>query len=722
MGIIPPLPSESDGITGQRGTVAAAVDIGTLYNDDDRSIEQKYGELLAPRFEIEISDSTDAMLWSAESMIQNNSYDLNGIIVNDVTFEEDIEGADMISITINNPDLTLQDSRLFVEGNNIDLWMGYDGRRAFYMGRGLIVQVEPEFPQKGMPTIKLTAYDKSYYMMEEGKAEIVPEGSEWWQRRREQSQRIDNEETIAISNRYLNNTPDGDDLAEIERENAAVEASGGPAGFRPRVGAGDLRASGTDVTSSDQPIRLARVPQANIFSGLTGFEDPNRQSRTSWQPQRFGRRRRNAGKVWRGKTDSEIVSAIFLSYEIDPYVEATRERTRRASGTPAANRPRGARSGHPNPAREFYSEQRHLNLESRDRELDAAYESTTARRARDEAAANTVDDAEIAYEYSGPNDPGSDEDPETASDYPSSWRYIVSRDPNTIPIVQLPTPTHAPGRDRRLREVTQKAGTTDWQFITKLAEKHGYIVFVFFHIDSRRWIGYWGPESNVPQSVKYVFRYNAGDQTTIGDIRPNTSIKNQSTEIDLLYVDPVTRRTNRLRVAMDNVDPNFAPFRGVVQGSESNQDPIGDGPEVTLTVAGQRVRVNANHRFTSAEDARQWLMSYWLRHAEDYMHMSGNMIVGLPECRARERHEFQGIGRYAGEAFITEVRHAMSPGQIYETSFTIRKSADFNQDDLGDDMVVLDQEIMGQPEVEPLDPTAVLAQVADAIPEIPWPH
>jgi hypothetical protein len=278
------------------------------------------------------------------------------------------------------------------------------------------------------------------------------------------------------------------------------------------------------------------------------------------------------------------------------------------------------------------------------------------------------------------------------------------------PTVERTTPSTQPAR-RRLREVTQKAGTTDWQFITKLAEKHGFIVFVFFHLESRRWIGYWGPEGNVPQSVEWIFRYNAGDQTTLGDIRPNVSLRNQSTEIDLLYVDPVTRRTNRLRVAMDNVDPNFSPWRGVVEGSEPNQDPIGDGPEVTLTVQGERVRVNADHRFTSAEDARQWLMAYWLRHAEDYMFMEGNTIVGLPECRAREKHQFLGIGRYAGSYFITQVRHSMSPGQVYGTTFTARKIVDFNQDDLGDDMVVVDSEDIGAGETaidqESDDPLAV---------------
>ena len=63
MTVSPPLPTESR--FGQRGVTAAAADIGTLYNDDQRSIEQKYGKIIAPRFEIAISDNNDSEVWSA---------------------------------------------------------------------------------------------------------------------------------------------------------------------------------------------------------------------------------------------------------------------------------------------------------------------------------------------------------------------------------------------------------------------------------------------------------------------------------------------------------------------------------------------------------------------------------------------------------------------------------------------------------------------------------
>lgn len=722
MAPIPPLPTEPR--FGQLGVVAAAADIGTLYNDDHRSIEEKYGKIIAPRFEIEISDSNDERLWSAESMVQRGSYDLNGLIVNDVTFEENIEGADLISITVNNPDLTLQDNRLFTEGNNIDLWIGYDGRRAFYMGRGIIVEVQPEFPSQGMPTIKLKAYDKSYFMMEEGRAEIVPEGSEWWQRNREPSQqREPRQDMVSINNAFYTREPSEDDLARDERINEYLGRE-----FRQPYTGVDLREmSGglADITGPD--IESAQVPRWVLdLDAEAGVDDRPRRTRTAWRRQNFGRRRRNAGKVWRGKTDSEIVSAIFLSYDIDPYVEATREQTRIGRARPRPTNPRGERTGHPAQRDlEGYvvmEEVENLGVLDPTRASDFV---ALLEQGQDPFDPETEGHALLSRE---PNrevraDLGGDEARYQIVDGDVidflDEQHAAELDPANddrhpyLPSTERTTPERTPSR-RRLREVTQKAGTTDWQFITKLAEKHGYITFVFFHIESRRWIGYWGPEGNIPQSVTWIFRYNAGNLSTLGDVRPNVSVRNQSTEIDLLYVDPVTRRTNRLRVAMENVDENFSPWRGVVEGSSPNQDPVGDGPEVTLTIHGQRVRVNANHRFTSAEDARQWLMAYWLRHAEDYMYIEGSTIVGLPEMRAREKHEFDGLGRYSGGFFVTQARHSLAPNQIYRVEFTARKVVNFNEDDLGDNMVVVDSEDLGAAEVE-------APEAGTTLPSVPVP-
>ena len=149
--------------------------IGSIFEEDARSIVEKYGFMAAPYFMVEISSRQDSSLYSAASFSKGEDelgYDLNGLIVSDVTWEEDIEGADSLNFTVNNPDNNLQNSILFEEGNNVDLFMGYDGHPPFFMGRGIIVEKTPSFSSGAMSTMRVVCYDKSYFMMEEGRAEI----------------------------------------------------------------------------------------------------------------------------------------------------------------------------------------------------------------------------------------------------------------------------------------------------------------------------------------------------------------------------------------------------------------------------------------------------------------------------------------------------------------------------------------------------------------------
>lgn len=745
--------------------VYAAAEIGTLYHDDERSIEEKYGRFIAPFFQIEIADKDNNPLFYAGNIGENTGYDLNGLIISDVEVDENIEGADSVSITILNPNLDLQDSTLFEIGNNIDVFMGYDGRATFYMMRGIIVELEPHFPAESMPTIKLKAYDKSYFMMEEGKAEIVPDGSRWWERRRRASViRTPLQEERRYNNTFGNRTPTEDEEAENEiiRELAAAQGED----VVPReVGALDSEYDNVDFNNLNDTViegGSVRMPSNsndpftshNAALQATGAPSGN-QGQLSWQRQRFGRRRRNAGHVWRGKTDSEIVAAIFQSYDIVPYVEATNERRRRATRTlrpSAASSNAGAspeRSGHPRgvvfanddvQAEINASNERRIRFnqlndivdpehpetigvagieESAFQEGDSISGSFVQRNSNDNFYAGDVNDLweNLDNHHAPPSlDYGRDAiitGEGTYGHYDANGDWIIGEmgeaelllpyDSETGEIREQ-TPSQNQRRTRQ-REVTQRAGTSDWDFIVDLGEQHGFITFVFFHIESQRWIGYWGPEGNVPQFRKYTFQYNVGDETSLGDVQPKLSVKNQSTEIDLIYVDPVNGRENRLRVALDNLNENMSEFRDT---DLMNREPIGNGPDVVLSIHGQRVHVNADRRFTSAEDARRWLMAYWMRYAEDFFTIEGNTIVGIPEMRAREYHNIHGIGRYSAEFFITQARHVMGPGKMYSTSFVGRAKNPYNPDDeQGDDMLVVDQSNLGENQPEPETETFV---------------
>jgi len=599
-----------------------AAEIGRLFNRDDRSFMEKYGQAAGPFFRIEISDQAERVLFSAESNVSDGNYDLDGLIISSVEWDETDCQASSLTMEIQNPDLRLQDSRLFAEGNTVDLWMGYDGLNPDYMGRGIIVEIETTFPRQGMPTLQVTCYDIAHFMMEEGKAEIVPEGTAWFERHTQTTNQNQNRRTRTGSTHIA-------DTEDERRRRSGQRSQGQP--VTPGV---SIESVGFGVGNLD----LGQTPSRNVvLDAENQSQSQQSQSRTTtWRQARLPRRSRRSGRVWREQTDNEIVETIFASYGIIAYTVAINQRV----------------SGR-NVERE-----REETLVQGDWLADTEREQQARRRsARLAGATPAVPDTTVAGVGFGLGVANLD---------------LEQRELRFRGVTRTVSVTERVGG----RRIVQKSGTSDWEFIKKLGKARGYITFVFFDIRSRRWIGYWGPPQNVPQNATYTFEYNAGDDTSLGEVKPRLSMRNQKTEIDLSFVDPRSGREQRLRVAMDSVNPYSPEFRGP-DGAGTIEEPLGNGPEVVLTIHGQRTAVVANRPFTDMEDARRWLMGFWYRHATDFCQIEGDTLIGLPEMRARQKHTINGIGRISGAFFITKATHRMSTKAFYSAKFSGYRLVDF---------------------------------------------
>jgi hypothetical protein len=616
--------------------------IGRLYRRDDRNLEEKYGLFVGPYFYIEISGNDDRILFSAESQPNEGNYDLNGLIISDVEWEENDCQASMMTITVQNYDLTLHDSRLFAEGNSIDLWMGYDGRQPDYMGRAIIVEIAPEFPADAIPTLQITAYDISHFLMEEGKAEIQSEGTSWWERHRVNQPPVNATGAQTRLGGYRD--------TQAQRQADAREAS--RVGFTeeeisrgiPSRVVDELGESGNLDQTAIRPFRTEGGTNTNVP-----------RSRTQLRRVRVPRRRRNRGKVWRNLRDDEIAAKIFESYGIIPYTEAINQRARARTEIREVNRPG-----------EFTLD----NILDTDAQVQDAHDAQRAR-------GGPLITPPVSIDRGG-------------ASLRAHTRPIRAVRVEGTDIVRVTVQVGG-------RRVVQKAGTSDWEFLKMLAKNHGFIVFTFYDYDGHNWIGYWGSPHNVPQYVVYDFHYNNGESTSLKSFKPKISMRGQKTEIDLLYVDPRTRKENRLRVAMENISAYSPEFRGP-DATSALDEPLGNGPEVTLTIHGQRVSVHADRRFSSMDDAKQWLMSFWYNHASEFCEAEGNFITGLPEVRCRHKHRMHGFARYDGEYFFTQVMHKMAPQQMYECSFSAFRMADmqFNEPDQETEALTVESEDLGQ--------------------------
>jgi phage protein D len=83
--------------------------------------------------------------------------------VRSLTYDNNIDTADMFTLHLNNSDLRFTDSALFDVGKTVEIHMGYIGELQPMM-LGEITAVNPSFPESGAPMLAITGYDKSHRM------------------------------------------------------------------------------------------------------------------------------------------------------------------------------------------------------------------------------------------------------------------------------------------------------------------------------------------------------------------------------------------------------------------------------------------------------------------------------------------------------------------------------------------------------------------------------
>lgn len=88
--------------------------------------------------------------------------------VSSVTFTETENQSSRIAVRVINDGFRFLDSKVFAEGNSIDLWMGYSGKPLHFMARGTIVNPEYNFPREGVPVLSVVAHDASRRLMNSG--------------------------------------------------------------------------------------------------------------------------------------------------------------------------------------------------------------------------------------------------------------------------------------------------------------------------------------------------------------------------------------------------------------------------------------------------------------------------------------------------------------------------------------------------------------------------
>ncbi len=118
------------------------------------ALEKKYRNFYAPAFEVKVE---------GENLLQK------GVEVVSVSVDNTLDGADTFTFTVNNAyNAILRElmwiDQLLVPGKKTEIKMGYTDKLESMLV-GLITSFRTSFPAGGQPTIEVSGYDLSHYMM-----------------------------------------------------------------------------------------------------------------------------------------------------------------------------------------------------------------------------------------------------------------------------------------------------------------------------------------------------------------------------------------------------------------------------------------------------------------------------------------------------------------------------------------------------------------------------
>jgi phage protein D len=106
----------------------------------------------------------DLDVFNPTFLIQIEGRELSLDITQEITsfiFEDNEEELDVMELVVANRDLQFTDDLLFQEGNEVAAQFGYVGNLS-PVKRAVIKEIDYDFPEDGVPTIRLKAYDKGY--------------------------------------------------------------------------------------------------------------------------------------------------------------------------------------------------------------------------------------------------------------------------------------------------------------------------------------------------------------------------------------------------------------------------------------------------------------------------------------------------------------------------------------------------------------------------------
>lgn len=220
----------------------------------------------------------------------------------------------------------------------------------------------------------------------------------------------------------------------------------------------------------------------------------------------------------------------------------------------------------------------------------------------------------------------------------------------------------------------QKQGMSDWEFMKKLAELNGYDLWVDRQAELQGVLGisdvlHFRPRDFPEQDEYYTFEYLKDGDGTLLNFSPERSLSGQSTELEVIWADPKTKRPLiTTATAGDSQEEGITLQTRAARGTEDDT-----GPSVRAKAYGRAVEVVADKPFRNGAEIRNFAKNYFKDRERSYTQGRGR-IIGVESLRPGQLHYLKNLGQeFSGKYNFTQTIHRMTSGGGYDLEFSAFK-------------------------------------------------
>jgi phage protein D len=214
----------------------------------------------------------------------------------------------------------------------------------------------------------------------------------------------------------------------------------------------------------------------------------------------------------------------------------------------------------------------------------------------------------------------------------------------------------------------QKADMTDYDFVKSLASRTGYVFWVDY--TDNGWEFHFKNPKSITQEVRYTFKYNQGDLSSLLSFRPEMALTGAVTKLQVRSRDP---ESNKILIGEfnDYLEAPDGKFQGDAK-DEIDQTHSSAGAVVRFFFGDYAIDVVADKKFKTKADMQQFAEQWFRRKREDFIIGRGTLI-GVEDVFARQSHDLElPMKGLSGRYYFSRVRHLFDDSG-YTLDFTARK-------------------------------------------------